>query len=93
MDTRAYLEIRSQKTRGTWPRQGPDKYIAVQLVPEGVEPLKTLNENVAEKRGITILHFGAGYYNRTGPQSSYGKALAAAKAFVAEHNQSEMADA
>jgi len=75
----AYLEIRSQKAKGVWPRQGPDKYVAVQIVPDGVEPLVVLNQKIAKKRGIILLYCGEGYYNRKGPKSSFGRAVQKAK--------------
>lgn len=83
---RAYLEIRSQKAVGSWPKQGPDKYVAVQIVPDGVKPLQALNQSVAKKRGITIEYFGEGYSRNDGPASSLGKAIAAAKERVRKIN-------
>jgi len=61
---RAYLETRSQPAKGSFPNQGPDTYIAVQVVPNGVEPLTVLNRNVATRRGIKIIHCGEGYRDR-----------------------------
>jgi len=75
----AYVEIRSQSPKGSWPKSGPDRYVAVQIVPDGVERLSCLNRAVAERRGITIEYIGEGYYNRVGPTSSFGKAVAKAK--------------
>ena len=57
---------RCQKSRGTWPASGPDTYVAVQIVPDGVEPLRVLNRAVAAKRGIKIVYCGEGYSNRCG---------------------------
>ena len=37
MTKTAYLEVRTQKQVGTWPRCGPDTYVAVQIVPDGAE--------------------------------------------------------
>lgn len=87
MKSVAYLEVRSQAAKGTWPRSGPDKYVAVQIVPEGIEKLVNLNHVVAEKRGIKIIHIGEGYWNRRGPTSSLGKAIEEAKAIVEKHNR------
>lgn len=82
----AYLEIRSQKAVGSWPRQGPDKYVAVQIVPDGAKPLRALNRAIAKKRGITIEYFGEGYSRNDGPKSSLGKAIESAQARVREIN-------
>ena len=48
----------------------PDMYVAVQLVPEGVEPLKVLREDSAKKRGIEIIRCGDFYNGRTGNGSN-----------------------
>ena len=76
----AYLEIRSQHAVGTWPKQGPDTYVAVQIVPEGITPLKVLNNKVAEKRGIEIVYCGEGYKENCKTQKSMlGAAIIKAK--------------
>jgi hypothetical protein len=64
MNPTAYLEVRSQHVVGTWPKCGPDRYVAVQIVPAGVEPLKCLNMAAAKRRGIQIVYCGEGYSNR-----------------------------
>lgn len=79
---KAYIETRSQKAKGRWPKQGPDTYVAVQLVPDGIEPLKYLNHKVAEVRGIKIKIFGEGYSRNSGPKSMLGIALKEAKSFI-----------
>jgi hypothetical protein len=61
---KAYIEERSQHAKGTWPRSGPDRYVAVQIVPDNVEPLIILNRIVAAKRGIKIIYCGEGYSDR-----------------------------
>ena len=61
---KAYIEERSQKSVGTWPKSGPNTYVAVQLVPDGVPPLRYLNHKVAKMRGIQIIYCGEGYSNR-----------------------------
>jgi hypothetical protein len=73
--TRAFLCVRRA-------RKGRN-YIAVQIVPPGVEPLRILNLARAEKHGIEIVYIGEGYRERNGRRSSYGKAIAAAKAYIA----------
>ncbi len=61
---RAFLETRQQPTKGSFPRQGPDTYVSVQVVPHGVEPLTTLNREAAKRRGIKLLYCGEGYSTR-----------------------------
>ena len=86
----AYVEVRSQPAKGTWPRQGPDTYVAVQVVPEGVQRLKALNHIAAAKRGIEIVHCGEGYHDRTGPRSALGVAIAEAHAIADRINNGEL---
>ncbi len=74
--TRAYLCIR-RALRGR-------NYVAVQIVPAGIEPLSVLKRARAEKSGIKIVYVGEGYRERNGPHSSFGHAIAAAKAYIAE---------
>lgn len=82
---RYYLEIRSQHAkRGRSGFSGPDTYVAVQCVPEGVTPLKYLNWRVGEKRGITIRYFGEGYKAYQGSRSSLGQAIQRAKDYIKE---------
>ena len=63
----------------------PDMYVAVQLVPEGVEPLKVLREDSAKKRGIEIIQCGDFYSGRTGAGSRYVKAMAEAERLAAKY--------
>lgn len=86
--SKAYLEVRSQKSKGSSQGHfgGPDTYVAVQIVPEGVERLTALSQPSAKKRGIEIRYFGEGYHNHSGPKSMLGIALAKAKEFVANYN-------
>ena len=70
----AYIEVRSQCAKGAWPHSGPDRYIALQIVPQGVEPLRALQSAAAERRGILLVYCGEGYWNRTGLRSAYGRA-------------------
>jgi len=85
----AIIEHRSQSPSGTWPKQGPDKYVAVQLVPEGVEPLTALRADSAAKRGIEIIVCGEYYWNSKGPRSMYAKAIAKAKQIVEDNNKKD----
>ena len=82
----AYVEIRSQSPKGSWPAQGPDTYVAVQIVPEGETHLSVLNRHVAANRGIEIVHCGEGYRSRTGPTSMLGKAKKEATELAASIN-------
>ena len=79
----AYLEVRVQHAKSG---RGPDRYVAVQIVPDGVERLKVLNRKSAEKRGIEIVWFGEGYRTRTGPTSMLGKAMKEAREYVENFN-------
>ena len=84
---KAIIETRSQKASGrAWPSKGPDKYVAVQLVPDGVQPLDALREDSAKKRGIEIIRCGDYYWNSTGPRSRYAKAMAEAEKIAAKYN-------
>ena len=83
---RAIIETRSQKASGrAWPSKGPGKYVAVQLVPDGVQPLEYLREDMAKKRGIEIIRCGEYYWNSTGPRSRYAKAMAEAERIAAKY--------
>ena len=86
----AFIETRSQSAKGSFPRQGPDTYIAVQVVPEGVQPLQTLNQAAAARRGIEIIYCGEGYRTRQqSPQSMLRQALAHAQEIAAEVNEQQ----
>lgn len=77
---KTYVEIRGQSPVGTFPRQGPDRYVAVQVVPDGVEKLGALNRTVAEKRGIEIIYCGEGYSkSRKAQRSTLSVAIAIAE--------------
>lgn len=69
-----FIEERSQKRVKGHRFYGPDHYLAVQIVPEGVDPLKTLNVQVAKKRGIKIIRCGEFYTKRRGARSRYRQA-------------------
>lgn len=86
---RYILEVRthqyaSQNSRGFC---GPDAYVAVQIVPDGVEPLlEVLDPLEAARRGIEIRGFGEGYSYSDGPRSRLAKAIDRAERFIAEMN-------
>jgi hypothetical protein len=85
---KAYLEIRSQHRVGTWPKEGPDTYVAVQIVPDGEIKLKSLNHKIALLRGIRIVYCGEGYRNRcTSPKSMLNQAITKAQQIVFETNK------
>jgi hypothetical protein len=75
---KAFLEIRNRPHR-----KGPDKYIAVQVVPIGQQKLKILNSRIAAIRGIDVIHCGEGYSNRqNNPHSMYNIAIRKAKEII-----------
>ena len=80
----AYVETRNLPLKGRFSR--PDVYVAVQVVPEGSPPLRSLRQDSAKKRGIEIVHFGEGYRRHSGPNSMFGKALAEARAYADQIN-------
>ena len=84
----AYVEVRSQHSIGSSGGGfgGPDTYVAVQIVPEGQEPLKALNRKVAAMRGIKIVYCGEGYQKDRGPRSMLGRAIARADEIAADVN-------
>ena len=84
---KAYIETRSQKAAGQWPKQGPDRYVAVQIVPEGVTPLTSLRSDSARKRGIQIVQCGEYYSRSLGPRSLYNAAITKAKAIAEQTNK------
>ena len=68
---KAIIEWRTQKRRGSWPKQGPDCYCTVQVVPQGVNPLKVLRSDHAAKRGIEIIYVGEAYGQFRGSRSRW----------------------
>lgn len=87
---RAYVEVRSQHSVGSSVGVfgGPDTYVAVQVVPDGVARLKVLRRDIAEKRGIEIVYFGDGYHrNQRTMRSKLGSALARARAWADDYNR------
>ncbi len=83
----AYVEVRSQSPQGTWPHQGPDTYVSVQVVPLGVSRLISLNHRAAKLRGIEIIHCGEGYReNQKSGRSMLSVAIAKAKEIAAKIN-------
>ena len=82
--TSYHLELRAKRSRGSGRGKfgGPDTYVAVQIVPDNVEPLYALNQKVAAKRGIKLVYFGEGYHKHSGKRSMLGQAIARAQAFI-----------
>jgi len=91
----AYVETRSQKSVGSSNGfGGPNTYVAVQVVPAGVERLRVLNQRAAKQRGIEIIYCGEGYSNRcTSPRSMLCQAIAKAERVANEINQAEKSKA
>ena len=87
---RAIVEVRTQHSTGSGTGKfgGPELYVAVQIVPEGVEPLKALQGPAAKRRGIEIVYCGEGYGRSRGPRSAFGRAMAAAEKLADEINRS-----
>lgn len=84
----AYVEIRSQHAKGTWPHSGPDTCVTVQVVPEGITPLTVLNQSVADHRGIELIYCGEGYReNQKTVRSRLGAAIAEANRVADEINK------
>ena len=93
MTTTAILCVRRQHSRGSSAHLfgGPDTYVTVQLVPEGVAPLKQLNRKVAAKRGIELIYCGEGYWNRQATtRSALGAAIAKAEQILENHEGPSM---
>jgi len=83
----AIVEVRSQHAkRGRSGFRGPDTYVAVQIVPDGVRPLSRLDRRSCHKKGIRLVYFGEGYSQHRGPRSALGKALRAAEEYANEIN-------
>jgi len=87
----AYVEIRGQHSRGSSSNRfgGPDTYVAVQIVPDGVKRLTVLNRRLAERQGIEIIIVGEGYHEHQGPRSSLGRAIAKAEEIADRINDRE----
>lgn len=78
------IVTRSQKSRGSRVGRfgGPDQYMAVLVLPEGVEEPTALREAVLAKRGITMYRVGEFYGRSTGPRSRYAQCAADANALI-----------
>ncbi len=85
----AYVEIRSQHSRGSGSSMfgGPDTYVSVQIVPDGVARLTTLNCRNAKLRGIELIYCGEGYKDRQATiRSALGSAIVEAHRIANEIN-------
>lgn len=89
MDNITYTVVtRSQHAkRGRSMFSGPDTYVAVVGIPEGVECPYVLNRKVLAKRGISFTYFGEGYREHIGPRSMLGKLIANAERFAREREK------
>jgi len=91
---KAVVEVRSQHSRGSSGSKwgGPDTYVAVQIIPDGVARLRYLNRSVAARRGIEIIYCGEGYQDRQKTtRSALGAALAKAHKIADEINNQQAA--
>ena len=89
MKLTAYVEVRSQHSVGNNANGfgGPDTYVAVQVVPDGVKKLTFLNRITARKRGIEIIYCGEGYSrNMKTDRSMLRQAIAEATRIAEEIN-------
>ena len=87
----AIVEVKRQHSIGSCSGfGGPNCYVAVQIVPDGVKPLLQLNKRVANHRGIKIRYFGEGYSDHTGPRSMLRKAKKEAESFAKEINSGDL---
>jgi len=89
---KAFIEMRTQHSVGSGNGfGGPDTYVAVQVVPDGVERLKQLRRDTAAKRGIKIIYCGEGYSSRQATtRSMLGAAKEKARQIAAQINNRSM---
>ena len=76
------IAVRSQHAKNGARGRGPDHYVAVLEIPDGVEVPKCLNRHVLSVRGIKFYYIGEAYARFSGPRSRMGKLLAEAKEFI-----------
>lgn len=73
----------AKKGKSGW--AGPDTYVAVTVMPEGVSlPSYALRRKSIENLGGRLIFIGEGYSGHFGPKSALGRAIAKAEAFVME---------
>ena len=77
------IVTRGQKARGSGRFKGPDHYIAVLEIPDGVEAPRVLRESVLDRLGIRKIYIGEYYDAHTGPRSRYARLMREAREFVA----------
>tara|TARA_R100000808_G_scaffold930_5_gene4480 strand:- start:1028 stop:1483 length:456 start_codon:yes stop_codon:yes gene_type:complete len=86
----AHVESRYQKARtGLSGFHGPDAYVSLQIVPEGAEPLESLQAHAAKNRGIHLIYLGEGYSEYRGVRSKFGKLIRLAEAIAFLCNRRE----
>lgn len=89
---RYFVEERKQKSVGSCSKRfgGPDTYVAVIGVPDGVEAPYNLRQSTLHKRGISYKYFGEGYSNRQATyRSALGRAQKAAREYAEWKNRVE----
>ena len=85
-----HVESRKQTARtGLSGFTGPDAYVSLQVVPDGAEPLESLQAHAAENRGIHLEYLGEGYSDYRGVRSKFGKLLRLAEAIAFLCNRRE----
>jgi hypothetical protein len=74
------IVTRSQHSNGSSAHRfgGPNRYMVVLVVPDGVEVPYVLRQSVLAKRGIKYFYIGEYYGEHTGPRSTYARLLARA---------------
>ena len=79
------IVTRSQHSRGSRSGRfgGPDQYMAVLVIPEGVTSPYALRADSLRKRGIEFHYVGEFYGKSTGPRSRYAQCAAEARELVA----------
>ena len=69
---------------------GPNTYVAVLVIPKGVDPPKILRKDVLRRRGIKMYYFGEGYSKYDSPKSRLGKAKKKAEQFAKRINKGKV---
>jgi len=79
------IRIRSQHSKGSRRGNfgGPDTYVSVLAIPDGVIAPASNFRAVMKARGISYTYIGEGYAEHSGPRSMLGQAKARAEALVA----------
>ena len=68
-------------------RRGPDCYVAILIVPDGVAAPRAMQRTTLERRGCRLVEVGRGYTRATGPRSALGRVRCVAAAVVVAARQ------